>query len=65
MDHVLIGLSDTWRLVNPPARPHLENSLRRPSAAHNGQVTAMATRITARVEGGGYHSNRSVFCTIL
>ncbi|XP_032095988.1 F-box only protein 10 isoform X2 [Sapajus apella] len=57
--------SDTWRLVNPPARPHLENSLRRPSAAHNGQkVTAMATRITARVEGG-YHSNRSVFCTIL
>ncbi|XP_063506518.1 F-box only protein 10 isoform X3 [Pongo pygmaeus] len=57
--------SDTWRLVNPPARPHLENSLRRPSAAHNGQkVTAMATRITARVEGG-FHSNRSVFCTIL
>lgn len=57
--------SDTWRLVNPPARPHLETSLRRPSAAHNGQkVTAMATRITARVEGG-YHSNRSVFCTIL
>ncbi|XP_012624549.1 F-box only protein 10 isoform X3 [Microcebus murinus] len=57
--------SDTWRLVNPPARPHLENSLRGPSAAHNGQkVTAMATRITARVEGG-YHSNRSIFCTIL
>ncbi|XP_039330723.1 F-box only protein 10 isoform X3 [Saimiri boliviensis] len=56
--------SDTWRLVNPPARPHLENSLRCPSAAHNGQVTVMATRITARVEGG-YHSNRSVFCTIL
>ncbi|KAM5258376.1 F-box only protein 10 isoform 7-T8 [Hipposideros larvatus] len=44
--------SDTWRLVNPPARPHLENSLRGPSAAHSGQkVTAMATRITARVEG--------------
>ncbi|XP_027964558.1 F-box only protein 10 isoform X4 [Eumetopias jubatus] len=57
--------SDTWRLVNPPARPHLESSLRGPSAAHSGQkVTAMATRITARVEGG-YHSNRSVFCTIL
>uniref|UniRef100_A0A8C7BBI0 F-box protein 10 n=2 Tax=Neovison vison TaxID=452646 RepID=A0A8C7BBI0_NEOVI len=57
--------SDTWRLVNPPARPHLESSLRGPSAAHSGQKgTAMATRITARVEGG-YHSNRSVFCTIL
>ncbi|KAM5300030.1 F-box only protein 10 isoform 1-T1 [Ctenodactylus gundi] len=57
--------SDTWRLVNPPARPHLENSLRGPSTAHSGQkVTAMATRITARVEGG-YHSNRSIFCTIL
>ncbi|XP_077003781.1 F-box only protein 10 isoform X4 [Tamandua tetradactyla] len=57
--------SDTWRLVNPPARPHLENSLRGPSAAHSGQkVAAMATRITARVEGG-YHSNRSIFCTIL
>ncbi|XP_069849408.1 F-box only protein 10 isoform X3 [Dipodomys merriami] len=57
--------SDTWRLVNPPARPHLENSLRGPSAAHGGQkVAAMATRITARVEGG-YHSNRSIFCTIL
>lgn len=57
--------SDTWRLVNPPARPHLENSLRGPSAAHSGQkVTAMATRITAHVEGG-YHSKRSIFCTIL
>ncbi|XP_071072955.1 F-box only protein 10 isoform X3 [Dasypus novemcinctus] len=57
--------SDTWRLVNPPARPHLENSLRGPSAAHSAQkVAAMATRITARVEGG-YHSNRSIFCTIL
>lgn len=57
--------SDTWRLVNPPARPHLENSLRGSSAAHSGhKVTAMATRITARVEGG-YHSNRSIFCTIL
>ncbi|KAF5917779.1 hypothetical protein HPG69_013616, partial [Diceros bicornis minor] len=56
---------DTWRLVNPPARPHLENSLRGPSAAHSGQkVTAMASRITAHVEGG-YHSNRSIFCTIL
>ncbi|XP_048639310.1 F-box only protein 10 isoform X3 [Marmota marmota marmota] len=62
---VLKKKSDTWRLVNPPARPHLENSLRGPSAAHSGQkVTAMATRITARVEGG-YHSNRSIFCTIL
>uniref|UniRef100_H0VYK5 F-box only protein 10 n=1 Tax=Cavia porcellus TaxID=10141 RepID=H0VYK5_CAVPO len=57
--------SDTWCLVNPPARPHLENSLRGPSAAHSGQkVAAMATRITARVEGG-YHSNHSIFCTIL
>ncbi|XP_061056207.1 F-box only protein 10 isoform X3 [Eubalaena glacialis] len=57
--------SDTWRLANPPARPHLENSLRGPSAAHSGQkVTAMATRITAHVEGG-YHSKRSIFCTIL
>ncbi|XP_032333903.1 F-box only protein 10 isoform X5 [Camelus ferus] len=57
--------SDTWRLANPPARPHLENSLRGPSAAHGGQkVTAMATRITAHVEGG-YHSKRSIFCTIL
>lgn len=57
--------SDTWRLTNPPARPHLENSLRGPSAAHGGQkVTAMATRITAHVEGG-YHSKRSIFCTIL
>lgn len=57
--------SDTWRLVNPPARPHLENSVRGPSVAHSGQkATAMATRITARVEGG-YHSNRSIFCTIL
>ncbi|XP_060010795.1 F-box only protein 10 [Lagenorhynchus albirostris] len=57
--------SDTWCLANPPARPHLENSLRGPSAAHSGQkVTAMATRITAHVEGG-YHSKRSIFCTIL
>ncbi|XP_059956890.1 F-box only protein 10 isoform X2 [Mesoplodon densirostris] len=56
--------SDTWRLANPPARPHLENSLRGPSAAHSGQVTAMATRITAHVEGG-YHSKRSIFCTVL
>lgn len=57
--------SDTWRLANPPARPHLENSLQGPSAAHGGQkVTAMATRITAHVEGG-YHSKRSIFCTIL
>lgn len=63
--HFCTSRSDTWRLVNPPARPHLENSLRGPSAAHSGQkVTAMATRITAHVEGG-YHSKRSIFCTIL
>ncbi|KAJ1205824.1 hypothetical protein NDU88_001250 [Pleurodeles waltl] len=55
----------TWKLENPPARPHIEGSSRVVSATQNSQrVTTMTTRIAARVEGG-CHSNGSIFCTIL
>ncbi|XP_078532367.1 F-box only protein 10 [Lissotriton helveticus] len=55
----------TWKLENPPARPHIEGSSRVVSATQNSQrVTTMTTRIAARVEGG-CHNNGSIFCTIL
>ncbi|XP_069486585.1 F-box only protein 10 [Ambystoma mexicanum] len=55
----------TWKLENPPARPHIEGSSRVVSATQNSQrVTTMTTRIAARVEGG-CHNNGSIFCTIV
>ncbi|XP_064415315.1 F-box only protein 10 [Latimeria chalumnae] len=55
----------TWKLENPPARPHIESSNRGIAAVQRSQrVAAMTTRIAARVDGG-CHNNGSIFCSIL
>ncbi|XP_074063709.1 F-box only protein 10 isoform X3 [Macrotis lagotis] len=54
-----------WKLENPPARPHIEETTRSISTAHNNQKVANVTaRIATRVEGRCPNS-RSIFCTIL
>ncbi|XP_051851947.1 F-box only protein 10 [Antechinus flavipes] len=54
-----------WKLENPPARPHIEETTRSISTAHNSQKVAnVTTRIATRVEGRCPNS-RSILCTIL
>ncbi|XP_041082160.1 F-box only protein 10 isoform X1 [Polyodon spathula] len=54
----------TWKLENPPARPHIEGQPRGPFTMQTSQgMASMTTRIAARVEGGCH--NGSIFCSIL
>uniref|UniRef100_G3WUF1 F-box only protein 10 n=2 Tax=Sarcophilus harrisii TaxID=9305 RepID=G3WUF1_SARHA len=54
-----------WKLENPPARPHIEETTRSISTAHHSQKVAnVTTRIATRVEGRCPNS-RSILCTIL